>query len=278
MQHKNIIILLILLLASLIYSISVLMDDSLSSAQRPTNAISQSNKQAKPVTQAQLNQRTINKIPTKLQSSSEKPHVIATSNENDKLPIRFLLVGTETNDDASLARIMIEYEGQLYTYMLEDMLLEEAIILKQIFDDKVTVEYQNNMYEIPLTGSNLLLKKKTNDKEEYTTWLNMTPKEIGARPRIIEHLATLIPTPYIADGVIIEPGLNPELFEQAGFQADDVLKKINGKSVTLADEFAAIKEEIKTAHTLEFEVMRKGRMVTLYLDIPSETLKLTKDI
>jgi type II secretory pathway component PulC len=86
----------------------------------------------------------------------------------------------------------------------------------------------------------------------------------------------MIPTPYIADGQLIYPGLNPALFAQAGFQPDDVLKTINGKSVTIESELEEIKQEFVNADTLVFEVMRKGRIITLYMDIPSESLTLKR--
>jgi type II secretory pathway component PulC len=137
--------------------------------------------------------------------------------------------------------------------------------------------YDDALYKIQLTLPNLLSDSYKKPEETYSELIKMEADDIGTRPRIIEHLVTLTYTPFIADGQLVSPGLNPALFAQAGFKGDDVLKTINGKSVTVASELEEIQRELKMASTLEFVVMRRGKLVTLFLDIPSESLELTVD-
>jgi type II secretory pathway component PulC len=124
-----------------------------------------------------------------------------------------------------------------------------------------------------LIGPNLLEEKIDKSISEL---LAMTPEEIGNRPQLLEHFVKLTPTPYIADGMLASPGISPTLFAQAGLEEDDVITSINGKSITVADEFSELKRTIRHADTLVINVIRRGRAITLYLDIPSEALTLRR--
>lgn len=103
----------------------------------------------------------------------------------------------------------------------------------------------------------------------------MTPEQIGTRPRIIQHLMRLTPTPFIADGMLASPGLNPALFEQAGLLEDDVVKQVNGLRVTIPSELDEIQRRLPQLSTLELLIERRGRTLTIILDIPSESLSIS---
>lgn len=265
-------ILLVLLAISVIYSVSVLV------LEEQYNGESQV-----------LNTRHSEKYKNNVKGSSTwyfedtgKQDLATPSNidethgaqsEGAGLP-KFSLVGLYIDAVEARSLALISFKGELYEYSIGDFMLDMNMQLNAIQDNAIKVELNEQVYSIELTKPNLLKDGVANDFKTMEELLEMTPKEIGSRPRIIEHLAILIPTPFIADGVLVKPGLNPDLFAQAGFKEDDVLKTINGKSVTVETEFALIKEELKVAQTLEFTVMRKGRMITLYLDIPSEALTI----
>ena len=193
------------------------------------------------------------------------------------LPATFLVMVTLPSTGDVLGKALVQYRGELIEYKENAYLLETDMQLKRVNNKSIDVEYNNTLFTVALTPPNLLAPDYRSPDKSRALMLEMTPKEIGTRPRILEHLFILTTTPYIADGKLVNPGLNPALFSQAGFQEDDVLKTVNGKSVTIEEDIEAIKEELKTAQTLKFEVMRKGRIITLYLDIPSEALKLSID-
>lgn len=201
----------------------------------------------------------------------------------NELPFKFLLVGVsdlQLNQEPALKtdiKVLVQFENELYEHQLNDFLFNTDMQLVRISPEQISILFEKDLYKKSLTPPNLLSAEFKDQEKPFSELIQMTAKEISSRPRIIEHLVYLTATPYIADGKIVSPGLNPALFEQAGFKVDDVLKTINGKSVTVESEFDAIKKQLKTAQTLTFLVMRKGRLVTLYLDIPSETLELIRD-
>ena len=217
----------------------------------------------------------------------EKPINKAQQNTSDsqpsQLPYVFNLVGIseQRSGQQSLAenerKILVQFENELFEHTLNDYLLNTNMQLVDIRSQQISIRIDDTLYTKRLSPPNLLSASFKIKEKSYSELMQMSPQEIGTRPRIIEHLFDLTSTPYIADGKLVGRGLNPKLFEQAGFHEDDVLKAINGKSVTIEAELETIKNELRLAQTLKFLVMRKGRLITLYLDIPSEALELVRE-
>jgi hypothetical protein len=228
-------------------------------------------------------QDTVAQSNTNMLNKSLSSQLTNVNKANNSLPITIKLVGI--SDGASSSDIgttyqtfvLIQFQDELYEHILFDFIANTEIQIIAINKLSINIEHENVIHTIALSSPNLLAEGYQEAEVSYAELLIMKPADIGTRPRIIEHLVTLIPTPYIADGQLISPGINPELFAQAGFKSDDLLKTINGQRVTVESERENIQENIKTAQTLIFTVMRRGRLITLYLDIPSETLDLRAD-
>lgn len=274
MLNKRTHILLALLLISMVYSwLSLFVFDDSSEYEVSYTRPSVETNRAQTTPTLRLN----TEIDDDLRSSKGIQSSKTETSTPISLPKTFLLRGAVTQSEDVLPAALVEYKGGLTEYELGNYVLDTNMRITNISNGSIIVEYNNQDFQIDLTPPNLLAPDYRKPSESMTQLLNMTPQEIGARPRIIEHMLILTPTPYIADGQLVHPGLNPRLFKQAGFQEDDVLKTINGKSVTIEHELEAIKKELLDAHTLEFQVMRKGRLITLYLDIPSEALDVSYD-
>ena len=274
MLNKRTLFLLALLFISIVYSwLSLFVfEDSSEYEISYTRPSSQTIRQQTAPTQLMSME-----IDNKVQAIKAIQNPSSELSKSTTLPKTFLLRGAVAQYEDLLPAALVEYKGGLTEYELGNYILDTDMRITNILNGSIIVEYNNQDFQIDLTPPNLLALNYRKPSESMSKLLNMTPKEIGARPRIIEHMLILTPTPYIADGQLVHPGLNPSLFKQAGFQEDDVLKTINGKSVTIEHELEAIKKELLNAHTLTFQVMRKGRLITLYLDIPSEALDVSYD-
>ncbi|MEM0911587.1 MAG: hypothetical protein AAGJ37_11460 [Pseudomonadota bacterium] len=170
----------------------------------------------------------------------------------------------------------IELDGEQQVASEGDLLFDTDVIVVGISNDHVVVKYNNSEFTLyPSTHPNAEHASTSRSRTQKDPLL-MTAEEIGTQPRIISHVVRLIPTPYIADGVLADVGMNPKLFKQAGLQPDDVIKKINGKVVANAEQFAAFESEFHTYDTLVFEIERKGRRLTLYLDIPGDSPEFSR--
>lgn len=189
-----------------------------------------------------------------------------------KLPINVALKGIAM--DGNQSRCLLESNGEISEYTIGDLIYGYPIQIVDIASQSIVLGFDSQRFELSLNGPNLLAVIEQKSDLELR---NMTSEQIGNRPKIIEHFVDLTPTPYIADGMIASPGINPALFEQAGLKEDDVITTINGKRITIADEFSELQRTIRHADTLVIKVRRKGRTIVLYLDIPSEALTLKRE-
>lgn len=272
---KRVYALLIVLATALVYSVSGLLffedtmieEDYFSDSSAPSSQAQQIT--PIPIKSTQDSFQFVN---------SDEPKAQALDDKSPPLAYQVNVVGIKPNradkpHDEALA--LIQFDQNLYEHTENELITGTTMLIEKIEQQHIVILFENHRYQIKLRGQNLLADTYREANETDEDFLAMSIEEIGTRPRIIEHLVTLTPTPYIADGKLLSPGINPALFKQAGFQEDDVLKTINGKSVTIESEFDEVKKQMRYATTLNFQVMRKGRLITLYLDIPSETLKLT---
>lgn len=284
-MQKRTLGLLIILLLSALYSLYVLHHDTHNSIDENASSALQ------PLLKARIgNDSTARKIHAKenVPSISGSPHDHSarkniTMNEK-KLPIQFQLLAVQPSllnvnspQSSSLhnnGKALIDYKGELSEFTAGDFVVIQDIILESIYQDHIKLRYKKALFYKYLAGENLYKVKENTSRSSDI--LSMNTEEIGTRPKVLDHIVASTPTPYIADGVLVSPGINPALFNQAGFKTDDVLKTVNGLSVTSSDELEQINQLLAESHTLEFQVMRKGRLVTLYLHIPSEALSVGK--
>nr|WP_136251378.1 PDZ domain-containing protein [Ningiella ruwaisensis] len=270
-ENVSTVILLLCLMAAVIYSVMSLNEDEttyLSSAEDDVGARNLS--QAR---QAPANYATTNSTFSAGKQSAQYNNVPATEGVSShiSLPIFVKMIGSQLRPQTIA---LLEHKGMADQFEPGDLIFGYDIQVLDIQERSVLLGFDNNTFEISLTGPNLLAQPEL---ETYEDFLAMTPDEIGTRPRILEHIVHLTHTNFIANGMIASPGMNPELFEQAGLQEDDVITSINGKRVTVPGELEELSKTIRHANTLVFQVMRKGRLITLYLDIPGESLNVTRD-
>ncbi|MFC4701007.1 PDZ domain-containing protein [Glaciecola siphonariae] len=203
-------------------------------------------------------------------AANNKPEQNSNAQSQSRLPISLKLIGTNQSARSSA---LIESQGIAEEFALGELIFNWPIQLVTIESEQVSVGFDNQIFVLNLVGPNLLAKET---QEEAFDFYRMSAEDIGTRPKIIEHIVNLTPTDFIADGMIASVGMNPSLFAQAGLQEDDVIKMINGKRVTVEDELADVQSSLQHSSTIVFTVERKGRMITLYLDIPSEALTITR--
>ncbi len=276
MAHKRITTLIVLLLIVVVYSVVSLHMDDGSLEYNTIFDSPPSDFDENSASRLSRNQAT--KELNARQSSAQQANipVPVVKKPSNGFPISFLVVGISVDSENTLdSRALLRLPEGLNEFGESDTIDNTDIKVLKIKENTVDFIYEGKTLSVSLTPPNLLATDYKETEKSYSEYLAMTPEEIGSRPRVIEHIVTLTPTPYIADGKLASIGINPALFDQAGLQEDDVVKTINGKSITVESEFDELKQEIPQATTLTFLVMRRGRLITLYLDIPSEGLTVT---
>jgi general secretion pathway protein C len=184
------------------------------------------------------------------------------------LPIAIRLIGTQS----SMPQIaLIESDGIAKQFQIGDKVFSFDIELVDIASQHAIVAFNNTPFTIVLIGPNLL---NSEPEQSYQAFENMSVEEIGNRPRILEHVITFSASETSGKSAFASVGINPKLFAQAGLQEDDLIKSINDKDITDPEQLAQLQSLIPHADTLIFKVERDGRIITLYLDIPSRALNI----
>lgn len=201
--------------------------------------------------------------------AKESPISPNSTDNKDRLPYKIQLLGLVYSKIESESYAQLETQEIIGEFAVDDEINDSSVYIKRINKKSIVLEFESADYVISLGRSNSL-----EEQQLLVEFDQMTAKEIGSRPRKIEHIVTLLPNLFNDGGKIIIPGQNPDLFNSARFKEGDVLLEVNGFNIDDETSFSELQKHVRTAQTLKFVVNRAGRRITLYLDIPSEALKL----
>lgn len=194
--------------------------------------------------------------------------------------LELALLGVVASNDVEQASATIQSRLQIRTYFVNDQIAYTNALLIEVRNDRVILQIDGEKQVLLLQGT------KTSTGSNQTTTEDPLANDpnsadalaarIGNRPKLLEHIVSTQPytTNSGEQGLLVYPGQNPKLFRAARFKEGDVLKKVNGEDVTSESGLEAIQTLLPTAQTLIFEVLRGGKLVKLYLDIPSEGLNI----
>ena len=196
----------------------------------------------------------------------EKPKALHV---NDDLPAKFVLRGIVYSQSVAESFTALLVDQTAGEYFVDENINNLDVYVKRINKGSVILEFESRDYELLLGETNSLIEEQTQQR-----FNEMTAKEIGSRPRQLEHIVKTLPNLFNDGGKVIIPGMNPDLYSKVRFQEGDVLLEVNGFEIDDDEQLSDLQKEIRSAQTLSFKVNRAGRLITLYLDIPHEALKL----
>ncbi len=188
---------------------------------------------------------------------------------NDDLPAKFVLRGIVYSQSVAESFTALLVDQTAGEYFVDENINNLDVYVKRINKGSVILEFESRDYELLLGETNSLIEEQTQQR-----FNEMTAKEIGSRPRQLEHIVKTLPNLFNDGGKVIIPGMNPDLYSKVRFQEGDVLLEVNGFEIDDDEQLSDLQKEIRSAQTLSFKVNRAGRLITLYLDIPHEALKL----
>jgi type II secretion system protein C len=188
---------------------------------------------------------------------------------NADLPAKFVLRGIVYSQSVAESFTALLVDQTAGEYFVDENINNLDVYVKRINKGSVILEFESRDYELLLGETNSLIEEQTQQR-----FNEMTAKEIGSRPRQLEHIVKTLPNLFNDGGKVIIPGMNPDLYSKVRFQEGDVLLEVNGFEIDDDKQLSDLQKEIRSAQTLSFKVNRAGRFITLYLDIPHEALKL----
>ena len=208
---------------------------------------------------------------------SPNPHLAIGNNTSfDFASLDLTLLAAIVAKPINLSSAIIQSKASAETYNLSDKINQTDVTIAAIYSNYVVLAINNQEYELRLSAAvdtNNKYASYQREDPEQEAHDNKRAKEIGNRPKELEHIIVITPE---SEGYYVTPGINPDLFRAARFKEGDVLQSINGKDVNIPEELEQAKALIATAETLAFSVLRGGVLITLYLDIPAESLSITE--
>ena len=268
-MNKSLVFIIVIMIVGIsVYSYTSMHDDSIYD-QDVTSELAKDLRET--VGSQASNETKPNSLQTTPQPATSK--VVAENKGSGKLsqayPFDITLLGLVYSKDPSKSFAQLNNEGRIAEFAVDEQVNDTFVYVKRINKASVVLEFESVDYELRMGETNSL-----EEEQLLVEFDEMTPKEIGSRPRKIEHIVKLLPNLFNDGGKVIIPGQNPDLFNAARFKEGDVLLEVNGFNIDDESSFAMLQKHIRNAQTLKFVVNRAGRQVTLYLDIPSEALKL----
>lgn len=181
------------------------------------------------------------------------------------------LLGISYSPDPMMRMALIEIQEQRVTVYEEDQLPGSRAKIESIEQEAVYIEMDGKVHKLTLQRTESNVDEVTSQSESMPE--RYTKKQPDNRPTTLSQIVSLPAHYRVGEKMYVTPGLTPKLFKSARFKEGDQLLSVNGIEFTLDSFFEDVESQINTAHTLKFEVLRDGKKVVLFLDIPSETLQ-----
>ncbi|MEG3756235.1 type II secretion system protein GspC, partial [Psychromonas arctica] len=153
-------------------------------------------------------------------------------------------------------RIIISVNGEEQTLILDGLEEEEARLAKlekgeEVKAKKSTASKRSNRAskrkEIPLDRDELV-----EDPGKLLDYVRISPVREGEQIK----------------GYRVNPGKNPELFEEAGLKAGDLAVELNGVDLTDITQAVSLMKEFPTMTDISLTIDRDGELSELYFSIP----------
>lgn len=210
------------------------------------------------------------------QQQSEKLVPVVVENiDAPKTSLRLTLVGLVASSEPSLALAIIEYQGKQETYAINDKISSTNAVLKQVFTDRIIIEYQANLETLMLDGEEFT-RESSRQPSRYTeppktpAGLSTLRKDLLANPASITDYVRISPVRKNGQlaGYRVNPGKNRDLFKEVGLMPNDLAVSLNGYDLTDTRQAMDIAKQLKDLTEMSLTVERDGQLHSIYLSVP----------
>lgn len=189
------------------------------------------------------------------------------------LNLRLVGVAASTNPNRSAA--IIEQGAQQQTYVAGDAIAGSSVTVQTIYADRVILDNNGRLETLQLEdigedrpALSLVVDEANNSSSEQPSLPSVA--QVTEDPQALTDYVAI--SPALEQGKLIgyrlQPGTNPALFNQAGFQAGDLAVAINGYDLTDAEQAMQISRELNALTEVSIQVIRQGQPVELSLELP----------
>lgn len=209
------------------------------------------------------------------QQTEKLAPVVVKNIDAPKTSLRLTLAGLVASSEPSQALAIIEYQGQQETYAIDDEISSTNAVLKQVFTDRIIIEYQANLETLMLDGEEFTRessRQSSRDIEPGNTPADLSTlrKDLLANPASITDYVRI--SPVRIDGQLagyrVNPGKNRELFTEVGLKPNDLAVSLNGFDLTDTRQAMEVAKQLKDLTEMSLTVERDGQLHSIYLSVP----------
>lgn len=212
-----------------------------------------------------------------------KPAPVVSDAPETTLNVRLTgIVAVSQDDGAGLA--IIESQGRQETYSVEQAIKGTRAKLAQVLPDRVILDVSGRFETLMLDGLEfsrtvaMPVKAKAQPRNSIvpSTQQKTSPSVLsGRRAELLNDPGKLFEYINIAPekrngelvGYRLTPGKNPELFKQAGLQANDLAIAINGFQLTDMKQAMSAMNELRTSTDASITIERDGQVMDVQFSL-----------
>ena len=186
------------------------------------------------------------------------------------------LVGTVVAGKKSAAMVMVSGSKKQQVFFLDEE-VQPGVRLKQVEAAAIVVDNRGKMERIELQAGKQLVSAPSNTVQaprfQQRTKLPLTNRRLDKQKlqKQMRNFSTLLSqarvTPHFTnkkpDGFMISNIVKGSLYEEIGLINGDIIKKVNGESVTGAEQAMRMYRELQNATFIDVEIERNGSLQQL---------------
>ena len=205
--------------------------------------------------------------------------------EAPKTRLKLTLVGIVASSEPQFSSVIIEYKRMQDSYFIDSEIPGTDAIVTEIYSDRIIINVNGEKQTLILDGLEQANKrmdtiekgqevnvpsKKRRSRTKKTTEIDLNRELLVEDPGKLLDYINISP---VRDGNLIKgykvnPGKKPELFEEAGLQADDLVIELNGVDLTDITQALGLMKEFPTMTEMSLTVDRDGELNELFISIP----------
>jgi len=192
--------------------------------------------------------------------------------------LKITVLGTVVSDERSAAVVVMQGSSEQKLFFVNDT-MSPGVVLKEVEADSIVVDNQGELERIELqkekggVASSVTPIRQSNAAVPHTPVSrqfsrNMVDRQIKNFPQLLSQ-ARVIPhfSQGKSDGFTISQIVPGSLYEKAGLQNGDIIRKVNGSEVRGPQQAMEMFQSLQTAASIDVEIMRAGNVQQLHYDI-----------
>lgn len=217
--------------------------------------------------------------------------VVSEQSDIEEAPettLRLTLLGVVASSIVERGAAIIEYRNEQGTYGIGDKIENTNVTLDKIYNDRVIIKNRLTRETLMLDGvdyeeanrgrsGNQTTASRSNSAARNTSsrpnpaTLREARQKLSQNPDSFMQMISLAPRRSGGQliGYRVSPGADSALFIASGLKNGDVITRLNGLDLTDISQSQEVFKQLRTADSLQLDLLRDGEYQTLEIDLAS---------